>query len=156
MKMVVLGAILCGGCALFVPVEPPPVTVLEIGAWAGDGQPYPGPVGVTVDLSNKSGKTVSGIQCAFKLFDASDKPLPDGWNNSFVIDSEFILESAQEAELVLPLEDFFWFKPAGHIKVCDFVLSRIDFSDGSCWQDAFHVYSYPGESLMHSARQAYE
>lgn len=113
--------------------------------------------GVFFDFYNKSEKEVIFIQTCMNVFDKKTKQEAFAGAVGLVCDSNCIIRQQEKKNLCIPLDDYLWqLQPSSQpssqsssqpssqsssLCVDNFFISKIEYSDGSCWQDKFGVYS---------------
>ena len=97
--------------------------------------------GVFFDFYNKSEKEIVFIQACMNVFDKkTSEPAFEG-SVGFLSGAPCILKSREKKNLCIPLDDYLCQMENQSFVVDNFFITRIEYADGTFWQDTIGVYS---------------
>jgi len=97
--------------------------------------------GLSFYFLNKSEKNIENLTASFRLFDAKTQNSSFTGSNEFEITKLTFISSGENKEIVLSLDKFIYRAPAEPYEIDFFYISRIEYSDGSIWEDKYGLYS---------------
>jgi hypothetical protein len=129
---------LLSSCADFSSETPPfAITVPTCSTNANFDFTY---AGISFYLLNKSHKSISSITAHFMLFDARTQTNPFIGSNIFEIKKFILISPGENKEIILSLDRFIYIAPEEPYLIDFFYISKIEYSDGSIWEDKYGVY----------------
>jgi hypothetical protein len=96
--------------------------------------------GISFSFMNTSDKTVSSITASFMLFDTSIQTNPFIGSNIFEIEMLTLILPGENKNIILSLDTFIHIAPSAPYHIDYFYISRIEYTDGSVWEDRFGTY----------------
>ena len=99
--------------------------------------------GIFFDFYNKSEKEVVFIQASMNVFNKNTGELAFAGAAGLSAGSECSIQYCQTKSLCIPLDDYIWqLGDSSSFCVDNFFIRRIEYADGSVWQDNLGVYAY--------------
>lgn len=92
--------------------------------------------GVDLYLFNKSEKEISSVNVVFFLFDKDGEPAVE-CSNKISAKIEQIVPGEEDCNFCLSLDRFMNSVPEEELLVDYLYLSKIEYEDGSCWEDPY-------------------
>ena len=97
--------------------------------------------GVFLDFYNKSEKEVVFIETCMNVFNRKTGELAFEGAGGMLSESICLLQSHERKSLCIPLDEFIWQLDSPSFIVDNFFITRIEYSDGTTWQDKVGVYT---------------
>ena len=98
--------------------------------------------GIFFDFYNKSEKEVVCIETCMNVFNRGTGELAFSGAGGLSSGASCSVQKSQTKNLCIPLDEYLWQMETGGLCVDNFFISRIQYSDGSSWQDKLGVYAY--------------
>ena len=92
--------------------------------------------GVDIYLFNKSQKEISSVNIVFFLFDKDGEPAVE-CQNKITAQVEQTVSAEEDCSFCLSLDHFMNSVPEEKLLVDYLYLSKIEYEDGSCWEDPY-------------------
>jgi hypothetical protein len=125
--------------------EAPPFVIGKPVSVAGEREGYYKYAGVEFTCHNKNTKTMSVISVSFMVYDAETSKTPFIGSNIIKADFEGELAGDEEKLFIISLDTYIYTAPDKPYLIDFFYISRVEFVDGSVWEDpygAYHTRSY--------------
>ena len=97
--------------------------------------------GIQFDFLNKSNKSISSITVSFLLYDAKTQTNPFMGSNVFEITKLTFISPDENKEIILSLDKFIYIAPSEPYLIDHFYIKKIEYTDGSTWEDKHGVFS---------------
>ena len=97
--------------------------------------------GVFFDFYNKSEKEVVFIETCMNVFDSKTGNLAFPGAGGMRSGSSCNIDKTQKKNLCIPLDEYLYQIDSTSRYVDNFFISKIEYSDGSIWQDKLGIYS---------------
>ena len=97
--------------------------------------------GVFFDFYNKSEKEVVFIKVCMNIYDSGTGALAFAGASELTCGSSCHLQKSQKSNFCVSLDEYSLPGPDESLFIDNFFISRIEYSDGSCWNDRLGVYA---------------
>jgi hypothetical protein len=132
-------AFLLPSCTAIIPGSPPFVITAPVCELADNSYEFTH-AGILFNFENKSNKDIDSITASFMLFDARTQANPFMWSNLFEIKKLIFIPSGENTRVILSLDKFIYITPTEPYLIDFFYISKIEYTDGSIWEDKYGVY----------------
>ena len=127
-------------CADLISESPPFIITTPVCELAGSSSEFTH-AGITFYFQNKSDKNIDNITVSFMLFDAKTQANPFMESNMFEIKKYAFISPGENTKITLSLDKFIYISPTEPYLIDFFYILRIEYDDGSLWEDKYGVYS---------------
>ena len=97
--------------------------------------------GIFFDFYNKSEKEVVFIETCMNVFDSQTGSLAFSGAGGLRAGASYMIKHSQTKNLCIPLDDYLCRSDNSSLCVDNFFISKIEYADGSIWQDKLGVYA---------------
>ena len=97
--------------------------------------------GIFFDFYNKSEKEVIFIETCMNVFDTQTGELAFSGAGQLTSISSCKIEKTQKKNLCISLDEYLYKLETNSLCVDNFFISKIEYNDGTSWQDKFGVYA---------------
>lgn len=97
--------------------------------------------GVDFSLLNKSEKRIKRVSIVFYLFDQDGEPALE-CQNKVSVQIDKVIEAGEVSSFCMSLDQFMNSIPANNLTVDYLFLSRIEYEDGSLWEDPYGLVAF--------------
>ena len=97
--------------------------------------------GVFFDFLNKSEKEVIFIETCMNIFNLQSGQLAFAGAGGLSCRSSCSIPVKQTKKLCIPLDEYLWQMDFSQLCIDNFFIRRIEYADGTSWQDNFGVYA---------------
>jgi hypothetical protein len=126
-------------CDILIKGSPPFVITTPVCELADNSSEFTH-AGLLFHFKNKSNKDISSITVSFMLFDFKIQTSPFIGSNLFEIKKVTFISSGENTRISLSLDRFIYITPTEPYLIDFFYISRIEYTNGSIWEDKYGAY----------------